>query len=107
MKLVIAVVSNDDGLSVGEALRNAGFYSTKLATTGGFLKAGNTTFMIGTEDENVDKCVEVIGAESKTRTEIMPAGPAYDFGVYSAMPLEVQVGGATIFVLDIDQFIKL
>jgi len=105
MKLVIAVVSNDDSQNVIDSLREAGFYSTTLATTGGFLRVGNTTLMVGTED--VDTCVKIIGKESKTRTEIMTGGAINEFSGYPTLPVEVQVGGATIFVLDVEQFIKI
>jgi uncharacterized protein YaaQ len=80
---------------------------TRLATTGGFLRAGNTTIIIGTEDELVDKCIETIGSEAKRRTEIVPSTASYDIGRYASFPVEVQIGGATIFVLDVEQFKKL
>jgi len=80
---------------------------TRLATTGGFLRAGNTTIIIGTEDELVDKCIEVIGSEAKRRTEMVPSTASYDIGRYASFPVEVQIGGATIFVLDVEQFKKL
>lgn len=107
MKLLLAIVSNDDSSSVISALTKENFQVTKLATTGGFLKAGNTTIIIGTEDEKVDLCIEVIGNESKKRTEIVPSTASYDIGRFASFPVEVQVGGATIFVLDVAQFVKL
>ncbi len=72
MKLILAIVSNDDSSSVSSALNKANFSVTRLATTGGFLRAGNTTIIVGTEDEKVDKAIEIIGNESKRRTEIVP-----------------------------------
>ncbi len=107
MKLILAIVSNDDSASVSSALTKANFQVTRLATTGGFLKAGNTTIIVGTENENVEKVIEIIGSESKRRTEIVPSTASYDIGRYAAFPVEVTVGGATIFVLDVDQFVKL
>ncbi len=106
MKLILAIVSNDDSSAVSSTLGEHGFYSTRLSTTGGFLRAGNTTFMIGTEDEKVPEAIELIKSESRTRTEIVPASASFDINVFSAYPVEVTVGGATIFVLDVDQFIK-
>ena len=94
MKLVLAIVSNDDATAVSAALMENNFYMTKLATT-------------GTEDELVDKCIEIIGTEAKKRTEIVPSTASYDLSHYASFPVEVQVGGATIFVLDVDQFKKL
>ena len=102
MKLVLAIVSNDDASAVTSALTKNNFYMTRLSTTGGFLRAGNTTLIVGTEDDLVDKCIEVIGSE-----EIVPSTASYDIGRYASFPVEVQVGGATIFVLDVEQFKKL
>ncbi len=107
MKLILAIVSNDDAPAVSTALTKNNFYITRLATTGGFLRAGNTTIIVGTEDEKVEKVIELIGSEAKRRTEIVPSTASYDIGRYASFPVEVQIGGATIFVLDVDKFIKL
>ena len=107
MKLIIAIVQDEDASRLVNKLMNEGFGATKLATTGGFLRAGNTTLIVGTEDNLVDKCIEVIGSEAKRRTEIVPSTASYDIGRYASFPGEVQVGGATIFVLDVEQFKKL
>ena len=107
MKLILAIVSNDDSSSVSSALTKNNFSVTRLATTGGFLRAGNTTIIVGTEDDKVEKAIEVIGNESKRRTEIVPSTASYDIGRYASFPVEVQVGGATIFVIDVEQLYKL
>ncbi|MBQ1306100.1 MAG: cyclic-di-AMP receptor [Erysipelotrichales bacterium] len=107
MKLLIAIVSNDDSSSVISALTSEKYQVTKLATTGGFLRAGNTTLIIGTDDEKVEDVVSIIGKESCRRTEVVPATASYDVGRFATYPIEVQVGGATIFVLNVEQFIKL
>jgi uncharacterized protein YaaQ len=106
MKLIIAVVSNDDSHSLSNALTKENFAVTKLATTGGFLKIGNTTMLIGTEEDRVEKCIEIIKEESKQRTELVPSTASYDIGRFATFPVEVQVGGATIFVVDVEKFIK-
>jgi uncharacterized protein YaaQ len=106
MKLIIAVVSNDDSHSLSNALTKENFAVTKLATTGGFLKIGNTTMLIGTDEDRVEKCIEIIKEESKQRTELVPSTASYDIGRFATFPVEVQVGGATIFVMDVAQFIK-
>lgn len=80
---------------------------TRLATTGGFLRSGNTTLIVGTDDDKVDYCIELIGQESKKRTEIVPSTASYDIGRFASFPVEVPVGGATIFVIDVEQFHKL
>lgn len=107
MKLILAIVSNDDTASVSTALNSNHFQVTKLATTGGFLSLGNTTLIVGCEDEKVDQAIEIIGNESKKRTEVVPSTASFMSGEFSPMPIEVTVGGATIFVLDVDKFIKL
>lgn len=106
MKLVIAVVQDKDSNRLSNALIKEGFRATKLASTGGFLRAGNTTFMIGTEDERVDEALQVIKANCKIReqmvTPVSPMGGTTDS--YIPFPVEVQVGGAAVFVLPVERF---
>ena len=64
MKLVFAIVNNDDSHSVSSALTQGGYQATKLASTGGFLMAGNTTFMICSEDGKVDDVIQIISKHS-------------------------------------------
>ncbi|HIZ55607.1 MAG TPA: cyclic-di-AMP receptor [Firmicutes bacterium] len=106
MKLIYAIVNNDDSTLVSSSLTKAGFFATKLATTGGFLRAGNTTFMICTEDDKVDEAIEVIAKHSKKRTQMVPSSATYGVSVYTAFPVEVTVGGATIFVTNVERFEK-
>ena len=107
MKLVIAIVSSDDANNVQKALIKEHFQATKLATTGGFLMKGNTTYLIGAEDEKVPSIIEVIGNHSKQRKKIIPNSVINEFGMLATSPVEVTVGGATIFVLNVEQFVKL
>ena len=100
MKLVLAIVSNDDSAAVSSALTRNGFQVTKLATTGGFL-------MAGVEDEQVDKVLEVIAEKSSKRTQIVPRTTTADVGMYSAFPVQVTVGGATVFVLNVERYEKV
>ncbi|MCJ7842930.1 cyclic-di-AMP receptor [Lederbergia sp. NSJ-179] len=106
MKLIMAVVQDQDSNRLMRALVDNNFRSTKLATTGGFLKSGNTTFMIGVEDVRVNKCLQIIRDNCKSRDQLMapisPMGGNADS--YIPYPVEVSVGGATVFVLPIDQF---
>ncbi len=107
MKLILAIVNDDDAAIVSGALSKAKFSATKLATTGGYLKAGNSTFIIGVEDELVDNAIEIIGANARKRTQIIQDTSPYGAINTMAMPLEITVGGAIIFVLDVEQFHKL
>ena len=69
--------------------------------------AGNTTFLIGTDDDRVDDVIRIIGMHSKKRTQMVPSSASYGVGMYTSFPVEVQVGGATIFVTNIERFEKL
>ncbi len=108
MKLVLAIVNNDDSSVVSSALTKDGYFVTKLATTGGFLMNGNTTFLIGVEDEKVDAVLSIISRHSSKRTQMVPSmASSYSAGLYSSFPVEVNVGGATVFVLNIERFEKV
>lgn len=106
MKLIFAVVNKDDSSAVSGALTKEGFTITKLATTGGFLLAGNTTFLIGVEDDKVDEVLEIIKKYSKKRAQMVPASPTFGLGMPASVPFEVIVGGATVFVTDVSRFEK-
>ena len=106
MKLILAIVSNDDSSAVNSNLTSHGYMVTRLSTTGGFLKSGNTTFIIGTDDDKVENVIELIKEESSRRTEVIPANAAYDIIQMGTYPIEIQVGGATIFVMNVEQFVK-
>ena len=107
MKLVTASVNKEDSKAVCNELLKAKFYVTRLATTGGFLMAGNMTLMIGTEDERVDECIACISKCCKQRTEIVPGTASLGVGLESTMPIQVTVGGATVFVTNVERFEKL
>jgi uncharacterized protein YaaQ len=107
VKLVLAIVSYDDSGMVSSALTKDGFAVTKLATTGGFLKSGNTTFIVGTDDDKVDQVIEIIAKQSRRRTQLVPSTTTLDIGMYSSYPVEVTVGGSTVFVLNVDRFEKV
>lgn len=105
MKMIFAIVNNDDSAEVMKALAKEQISVTKLASTGGFLMKGNTTFISGVEDDLVSKTIEIIKEHSKRRTQIMPTDYQYSAGMVP-YPVEVTVGGATIFVLNVEHFEK-
>lgn len=107
MKMLLAIINSDDAHSVMNHLMEAGFQITKLATTGGFLRAGNVTILIGLEDSRLDEAMDLIRKYSNTRKQIIPTTANLGVGFHPAMPVEVTVGGATVFVLDVEQFEKL
>ena len=105
MKLVIAVVQDKDGSRLQNALVKIGFRATKLATTGGFLQAGNTTFLIGVEEPRVEELLEVIKKNCQSREQtVSPMEMGGSVESYVLYPVTVQVGGATVFVVDVEQF---
>lgn len=109
MKLVIAIVNHDDANTVIQNLTKQGFSSTKLATTGGFLMAGNVTILAGVEDEKVQQVIDIVREHSHSRKQIIPA--SYPMGIHGGYcpspPMEVSVGGATVFVVDVERFERL
>ena len=108
MKLLIAIVQDEDASRLVNALTDEGYSITKLATTGGFLRSGNTTLIMGVEDDMIEKAFSIIEKTCKTRKQITSAQPPIVGvpGAYTAFPMEVSVGGATVFVLQVDQFKK-
>ncbi|MDP4177828.1 MAG: cyclic-di-AMP receptor [Bacillota bacterium] len=108
MKLIIAIVQDDDAGELIATLNEEGHRVTKLATTGGFLKSGNTTVMIGVEEESVDEVLKVVENVCKTREQVVtsPTTIAGSSGVYVPYPVEIEIGGATVFVVDVDKFLK-
>lgn len=110
MKLIIAIVQDEDSRDVIEALTEENYRVTKLATTGGFLKSGNTTLMVGIEQEKVQSVIDVIKQICKKRKEtvVTPTTLGGSEGGYMQQyPVQISVGGATIFVIDVDQFVKI
>jgi len=104
MKLILAIVNRDDVNAVTQNLTKRGFSSTRLATTGGFLMAGNVTILVGVDAEKVQEVIDVIREHSHSRKQMIPTNTEMNYGYYPAMPVEVTVGGATIFVVDIERF---
>ncbi len=109
MKMVIAVVHDHDVHVLTDALSKAGFKATKMASTGGFLREGNTTFMIGTDSAHVDEVIEIIKDNCKSRKKtVAPMSPvANSLESYYSFPMEVQIGGATVFIIDVEQYMKI
>lgn len=108
MKLILAIINNDDSISASAALNSAGFFVTRLSTTGGFLMVGNTTLLIGTEDDGVEKVKEILAKTCATRKHVASTRDSFGKGLNNnSLPDEVTVGGATVFVLNVDETIKI
>ena len=108
MKSVIAIVQSDDAGALTDALREKNFQSTLISSTGGFLREGNATLLIGIEDNQVDAILQVIKENCTTRTQyVNPMPPVMEPGeLYMPQPVEVEVGGAVVFVLNVERFEK-
>ncbi|MDM8535076.1 cyclic-di-AMP receptor [Clostridiaceae bacterium HSG29] len=107
MKMIVAIVHDEDSHELIKKLTENEFNITKLASTGGFLKTGNTTLIIGVDKAKVDEALEIIANTCKTRKEYtMASSMIGETSSFIGQPIEVSVGGATVFVLDVDQFSK-
>ncbi|HHZ14420.1 MAG: cyclic-di-AMP receptor [Caldicoprobacterales bacterium] len=109
MKLIIAVVQDEDSQKLISKLMKAGYGVTKLATTGGFLRAGNTTLLIGVDNERLENAMGIIENVCKSRKQVAtsPTPMAGATGMYVPYPVEVTVGGATVFVVNVEEFRKV
>jgi len=103
VKLILAIIQLDDVASVIRHLAKSGFFSTKLTSAGGFLKEGNVTIMVGVEEERLEEALDIINKFSHSRSKLVPT-PSLD-SMDSSLT-EVTVGGATVFVLDCEQFLR-
>ena len=99
--------NNEDVINVTKALLKNKYYVTKLATTGGVISSGNTTLLLGVENDQVDKVKDIVSNFSKTRKKKISTDETNDLNVFSFLPTSVNVSGATIFVLNIDESYKL
>ncbi len=106
MKLVVAVIQDQDSNRLASALTKNNFRATKLASTGGFLRSGNTTFLVGVDDNRIPQLLDIIRDNCRAREQMVsPVSPlGGNADSYIPYPVEVEVGGATVFVLPIEQF---
>ena len=109
MKLIIAVVQGEDAQKTVTALGEKGISSTRISSTGGFLQQGNVTLMIGVDESQVEDALKVIQDNCHERSRYLtPVAPLTEPGeMFMAYPVEVQVGGATVFVVSVDSFEKI
>ena len=108
MKLIISIIHDEDVNKAITELNSSGFSVTKLATTGGFLRAGNVTLIVGVDEDKVDSVIKIFENTCSTRKKIMISPISVGMAeIMSNRPIEVDAGGATIFVLDVDRFEKI
>lgn len=109
MKLIFAIVHDEDGIKLMDELNKSGFTVTKLCSSGGFLRAGNTTLLIGVEEEKVETVFQIIARKSKSRKQMVSTSiPSNGMGgMCFPQAVEVVVGGATVFIIDVERFEKI
>lgn len=108
-KIILAIINNDDKKQLSDALVREGLCATRLSSTGGFLRAGNTTLILGVKESQVSKVLSIFEEQCKSRQEYFPELWLAEYGMEPDYPgpLCVNVGGATVFVIDVEQFKKL
>ncbi|HZU75399.1 MAG TPA: cyclic-di-AMP receptor [Dehalococcoidia bacterium] len=108
-KLLVIIASDADAEKLLRALVSSGYAATKIGSTGGFLRRGNTTIMSGIDASEVEAVLEIVCAYCQARTAVIPlqflpvtgeSAPIHD-------PMEVRVGGAVVFVLNVERFVKV
>ncbi len=106
MKLVVTIVNDRDKNRLTEALLRGGYKFTKIGSTGGFLREGNVTLLIGVEEADLDGCLQTIRDSCQTREQFVNVLPpdAAPVGTFMPSPVRVLVGGAVVFVMDVDRF---
>jgi uncharacterized protein YaaQ len=109
MKLLVVIVQDADAAGLVKELNRRHLEVTKLASTGGFLREGNTTLLIGVDDDKLELAKGVIQEKCRSRTRFVTPGVpvAEQPEPFLAQPVEVPVGGAVMFVLSVDEFIKV
>jgi len=110
MKLIVAIVQDVDAKGVLDALMAGGYGATRVSTTGGFLVRGNTTILVGVQDEKLAHVLDIFRDQCHARREfVSPVVPLSEAAAarHWVQPLEVEIGGATVFVLDVERFAQL
>ena len=106
MKLVVTIIHERDRNKVSEALLQAGHKFTRVASTGGFLRDGNVTLLIGVEDAELEQTLAIVRENCKSREQYvsLPPPDVMPAGAFIPNPVKVAVGGAVTFVLDVERF---
>ena len=107
--MVVAIVHAEDASTLTDALLDGEYRATRLHSSGGFLKQSNATIIVGVEDEQVEAVLSIIRDQCHSRTQLVnPMPPIMEPGeFFLPYPLEVEIGGAVIFVLPVDRFERI
>ena len=109
VKLIVAIVHKEDAGALVDALLDREYRATRLHSSGGFLKQSNATIVVGVEDAQVEDVMAIVRENCTSRTQVVnPMPPIMEPGeFFMPYPLEVEVGGATVFVLPVERFERL
>lgn len=109
MKLVVAVIQGQDASGLVGELAKRDFRVTQINSAGGFLRENNVTLLMGVQDDRVRELFRLIRDNCHTRTQyVNPLLPIMEPGeFYMPTPMEVQVGGAAVFVMHMARFERL
>lgn len=106
MKLAVLIVHHRDKGRVTEALLRAGFKFTTIGSSGGFLREGSVTLLIGVNEDDLPTLRQVVAENSQRREQMVSVAAFESAGTPAFAPnaVKVQVGGAVLFVIDVDSF---
>jgi len=109
VKLIVAIVHNEDAGALVDALLEHEYRTTRLQSSGGFLKQSNATILVAVDDEKVEDVMTIVRENCSSRTQIVnPMPPIMEPGeFFLPYPLEVEVGGATVFVVPVERSERL
>lgn len=112
MKLIVAIVQAEDAGPLLDTFNRIGLRTTRINTVGGFLETPNVTLLIAVDDDRVDEVLHTIQQECHPRTRYINALPGQGelpgmAGGAITAPIEVLVGGATIFVLNLRRLVRV
>jgi uncharacterized protein YaaQ len=109
VKLLLAIVHSEDAGALVDALLEKDYRATRLQSSGGFLRQSNATVVVGVDDDKVDEVMSIVRENCTTRTQVVnPMPPIMEPGeFFMPYPLEVEVGGATVFVLPVERVERL
>ena len=109
MKLIFAIVQDEDADGLIDAIVNAGFRVTRIGSTGSFLRMGNTSLMMGVEDNEVSRVLSIVRRTCRRRSQMaVPYSPALEPGLlYMPENFEVEVGGAVLLIHHVEHYERI
>lgn len=106
---MVAIVHNEDAGALVDALLEREYRATRLHSSGGFLKQSNATIIVGVDDDRIEDVLGIVRDNCHARNQVInPMPPIMEPGeFFMPYPLEVEVGGATVFVVPVERSERL